>query len=96
MWVALTAIISAPIKYKTSAEKWLEKYTTLSAGHTGRRAGCATNREHIRVTVRANHILMGKERIEIKASQVTSDVLSSGIVSTKLHNTGFQAYILML
>lgn len=62
----------------------------LSAGHTGRRVGCATNWEHIRVTVRANHVLMGKERIEIEASQLTSDVLSSGTVSAKLHNTGFQ------
>lgn len=67
MWVALTAIISAPIKYKTSAEKWLERYAALSAGHTGRRVGCAANWEHIRVTVRANYVLMGKERVEIKA-----------------------------
>lgn len=91
MWIGLTAIISAPGKYKTSVEKWLARYTTLSAGHTGRRVGCATNWEHIRVSVRANHVLMGKDRIEIKASQVTPDVLSSGIVSAKLHRTGFQA-----
>lgn len=91
MWIALAAIISAPVKHKTSAETWLESYATLSAGHTGRRVGCATNWEHIRVTGRVNHVLMGKERIEIKAVQVTSGVLSSGTVSAKLHNTGFQA-----
>lgn len=83
MWVVLTAIISAPVKFKTSAEKWLERYATLSAGHTGRRVGCATNWEHIRVTVRAIRVLMGKEIIEVKALQITSDVLSSGIVSAK-------------
>jgi len=90
MWDALTAIISAAVKYKTSAEKQLERCATLSAGHTGGRVGSAANWEHVCVSVRANHVLMGKEKIETKALQVTSDVLGSGIVSAKLHNTGFQ------
>lgn len=39
---------------------------------------------------------MREERIEIGASQVMSDVLSSGTVSAKSCNTGCQAQILML
>lgn len=42
------------------------------------------------VTIRPNHILMGRERIEIQALQVTSDVFSSG-VSAVFSNTAFQA-----
>lgn len=39
---------------------------------------------------------MREERIEIGASQVMSDVLSSGTVSAKSCNTGCQVQILML
>lgn len=88
MWVVLTAIISVAVKYKTRADKWLERYATLICRAYCQESWlCSVLGGHWR-NLRANHILMRKERIEIKALRVTSHVLSSRIVSAKLRNTG--------
>lgn len=61
-----------------------------SVCRAGRGIGCAAN-WGTGVTIRATHILIGKERTEIQAFQVTSDVFSTGILSADFNNTGFQA-----
>lgn len=43
------------------------------------------------VTIRAIHILMGRERTEAQALPVASNVFSSGIVSASFSSTGGQA-----
>lgn len=61
--------------------------TPLSVGLAGELAVQLTG---ACVTIRANHILMGRERIELRALQVTSDVFSSG-VSAIFNNTGHRS-----
>lgn len=64
-------------------------YIYTSVCRAGRAVGCAANWGAC-VTIKANHILMGRERIEIQALQVTSGVFSSGIVSAIFNSTRFQ------